>query len=271
MIVGVEGKPGAGKSYFATKTILEALKEGKKVFTNMDNICIRSYAWKVEKETKGKVTKESVLSNFRLLKTADLRLFHKIPKRELMNSTIVLDEVMLDFFVRDWQKTGKDLIFFFTQHRKYRCDFWYLTQAISKVDGVLREMTQYYVRMRNTEYFKLLFIRLPKRFVATWFYEDNETKVKTEILVPSNEVFKYYDSWKVFENAVVPEDAEQWEIVSGRSEAGNIVMFPGVKDCSFRVDQEYRSCRIPSCPTGSCSMGCQKRAGGGHGADVEGV
>lgn len=266
MIVGVEGKPGAGKSFFATKTILAALKEGKKVFTNMDNILVRSYAWKVEKETLGKVTKEQVLDNFRVLRTQDLKHFHKIPKKELMNSTIVLDEVMLDFFARDWQKTGKDLIFFFTQHRKYRCDFWYLTQSISKVDGVLREMTQYFVRMRNTEFFKLMFIKLPKRFVATWFYEDNETIVKTEVLKPTNEIFSYYDSWRIFENTVVPSETNLWNDVQARSDSGHIVMFPGVKTLPVGKGHLY-PCYIPTCPVGDCSNGCILRSG----AQVEGV
>lgn len=258
MIVGVEGKPGAGKSFFATKTILAALKEGRKVYTNMDNILVRSYAWKVEKETKGKVTKEQVLDNFRVLRTQDLKLFHKIPKKELMNSTIVLDEVMLDFFSRDWQKTGKDLIFFFTQHRKYRCDFWYLTQSISKIDGVLREMTQYFVRMRNTEYFKLLFIKLPRRFIATWFYEDNETVVKTEVLKPDKGIFSYYDSWRIFENTAIPEGNDLWNEVMGRSDCGNIVMFPGVRTLPVGKGHLY-ACHLPSCPTGDCSSGCSRR------------
>lgn len=255
MIVGVEGKPGAGKSFYATKTILAALKEGRKVYTNMDNINVRRWAWVVEKETAGKVKKETVLDNFRVLKTADLKLFHRIPKRELMNSLIILDEVMLDFFSRDWQKTGKDLIFFFTQHRKYRCDFWYLTQSIAKVDGVLREMTQYFIRMRSTEFFKLLFIRLPKRFIATWFYEDNETVVKTEVLKPDVKIFGYYDSYHVFENTVIPAGEDDWTGVAGRSEFGHVVMFPGVRVLPLPTGPAM-GCRLPSCPPGDCSSGC---------------
>jgi len=260
MIVGIEGKPGSGKSYYATLKIINDLKAGKKIYTNMENIQIRSLAWFIEKETKGVVKKEKVLDNFRVLKTKDLRRFWEIPKHQLVNSTIILDEVMLDFFSRDWQKTGKDLIFFFTQHRKYKVDLYYITQAISKVDGVLREMTQYYIRLRNTNHFKMWFMKVPERFVATWFYEDQETIVKREYFKPETNVYRFYDSWAIFQNDVIPTDQPiEARGPEGRASSGNVVMFPGVADLvKFHPDRP--SCWLYGCPE-NCETGntCEMR------------
>jgi len=260
MIVGIEGKPGSGKSYYATLKIIEDLKNGKKIYTNMENILIRSLAWHIEKTTEGKVRKETVLDNFRILKTKDLRRFWEIPKRQLVNSTIILDEVMLDFFSRDWQKTGKDLIFFFTQHRKYRVDLYYITQSISKVDGVLREMTQYYIRLRNTNHFKMWFVKVPERFVATWFYEDQETIVKREYFKPENNVYRFYDSWSVFQNDVIPSSVSEEPFgPEGRTASGNVIMFPGVAALEKSV-VDLPSCWISGCPIHSAGEPCKRKA-----------
>ena len=261
MIVGLEGKPGSGKSFYATKLILEALEQDKKVITNMENFSVRSYAWHLEKKTKGKISRYKTLENFKILRTKDLKRFWEIPKRDLMNSLIMLDEVMLDFFSRDWQKTGKELIFFFTQHRKYRTDLYYITQAISKVDGVLREMTQYYIRLRNTIHYRTWLFPIPKGFVVTWFYEDQETILKREWLRPDMDVFKYYDSWAVFKNDVIPDYTGILKpcVPEGRTAQGNVILFPGTTEIQNPV--EYMACRLPDCPKGDCKDGCLMKKG----------
>ena len=102
-------------------------------------------------------------------------------------------------------------------------------------------------------------MKVPERFVATWFYEDQETIVKREYFKPEIDVYRFYDSWSVFSNDVIPSGASGSTCdPEGRTASGNVIMFPGVQSIArFHTDQP--SCWLVGCPEGcknvsTCAM-----------------
>jgi zona occludens toxin (predicted ATPase) len=199
MIVGIEGRPGSGKSYFAVDRMVEALRSGRRIVTNMNNVYYRRIAWDLSgRNLKGA---KEILSRITVISTKNF--LSEFAKLNLKNTDIILDEVMLDFFSRDWAKMPKSTIFFLTQHRKYRCDFYYITQSIERMDNVLKSLTQYYIRLRNTANWKMGPFRVPAVMCATWFQEDLKTIHSVDYRRPSKKIYGYYDTYALFENEAV--------------------------------------------------------------------
>lgn len=193
MITGIEGLPGSGKSYFALERLYESLRCGKMVYTNMSSISIHKIAWSIHKSAG--VPRERILSRFKILQTWDME---KILEMNIYNADIYLDEVMVSWLSRDWQKMSRDLITWFSQHRKYRVNFTYIAQSIDKVDGTLRDMTQTFIYMRNTAFWRFSIFRLPQMFLAIHYAEDRKNILKREWIIPIKKFYGFYDSWAIF-------------------------------------------------------------------------
>jgi len=117
---------------------------------------------------------------------------------ELVNCSIYLDEVMVAWLARDWSKMDRGLINWFSQHRKMRVNFTYVAQCIDKVDATLRDMTQSYVIMRNTAFWRFSIFRLPQMFLAIHYAEDFKNILKREWVIPIKKYYGFYDSWALF-------------------------------------------------------------------------
>lgn len=202
MIVGVEGRSGAGKSFWAVKRICESLAAGRRIVTNMENVYFRRMVSDLCRHDKKK--RKEMLDRIVVIPTR--KFLVEFPKVNIKNADVILDEVMLDFFSRDWAKMPKSTVFFLTQHRKYRCDFYYITQSIERVDSVLKSLTQYYIRLRNSSNWKLGPFKVPSVMVATWFQEDQKTIHQIEYTRPNTRLFGYYDTYALFENDAVPDE-----------------------------------------------------------------
>lgn len=193
MIIGIEGRPGSGKSYYALEQIYSCLLRGKVVYSNMRNICIDKVAWSIGGSDRR--LRDHVRSRFRILETWELE---RIWREKIENAEIYLDEVMSCWLSRDWSKMSRELIEFFSQHRKYRVNFTYVAQAIDRVDGTLRDMTQEFITIRNFSFYKIGPVRLPQVFLACHYAEDRKIALKREWIVPIRKYFQFYDSWALF-------------------------------------------------------------------------
>ena len=193
MITGIGGLPGSGKSYFAVERIYQSLGRGKVVYTNMSNISIHKMAWSLYRAS-GR-PREKTLNNFRILNTWDMP---DIWKMGIENSEIYLDEVMIAWLARDWAKMDRRVLDWFSQHRKMRVNFTYIAQSIQKVDGTLRDMTQEFIMMRNTSFWKFSIFRLPQMFLAIHYAEDMSNILKREWVIPIKKFYGFYDSWALF-------------------------------------------------------------------------
>jgi hypothetical protein len=193
MIIGIEGRPGSGKSYLALEQIYDSLSRGKVVYTNMRNIFIHKVAWAIHRAT-GR-PRDEILSRFRILETWEIE---RVWKEKIENCEIFLDEVMTCWLSRDWSKMDRGLIEWFSQHRKYRVNFTYIAQSIDRVDGTLRDMTQEFISIRNFAYYRLGPFRLPQVFLAVHYAEDRRLSLKREWIIPLKRFYEYYDSWALF-------------------------------------------------------------------------
>jgi len=193
MITGIGGLPGSGKSYYAMERIYQSLSRGKVVYTNMRNISSHKVAWSLYRSI-GR-PRERTLKNLRFIDTWEMP---NIWSMNIENAEIVLDEVMIAWLSRDWAKMDRRVLDWFSQHRKLRVNFTYIAQSISKVDATLRDMTQEFIQMRNTAFWKLSFIRLPQMFLAIHYAEDQKNVLKREWVIPIKKFYGFYDSWALF-------------------------------------------------------------------------
>ena len=195
MIIGIEGRPGSGKSYLALEQIYQCLSRGKVVYTNMHNIFIHKVAWSIHRAT-GRPRKD-ILSRFRPIETWEIE---RVWKEKISNCEIFLDEVMTCWLSRDWSKMDRGLIEWFSQHRKYRVNFTYIAQSIDRVDGTLRDMTQEFITIKNFAYYRIGPFRLPQIFLAVHYTEDRKLSLKREWIIPLRKFYNFYDSWALFQN-----------------------------------------------------------------------
>lgn len=208
MITGIGGLPGSGKSYYALERIYTSLLYGKVVYTNMSNILIHKVAWSIHRST-GR-PRHKILKNFRIIQTWD---FPSIWKMNIENAEIVMDEVMIAWLARDWAKMDREVINWFSQHRKMRVNFTYIAQSIDKVDSTLKDMTQEFILMRNTRFWKFSVFRLPEMFLAIHFAEDQKNILKREWIIPIKKYYSFYDSWALFPSKKPVDDSESENVV----------------------------------------------------------
>lgn len=159
-IFAVTGKPGAGKSYFSTRLILEEIKrENRNIVTN-----IPINKKKLREET-GKDFYISELETF-----TDNRFFftqrgdYSYELQEGETETVkfdeylrdddegvlyIIDEAHLYFNSRNWKYMAQATLSFFTFIRHCGDTLVYLTQKFSDVDSQLRGKTQSFNLIRN--------------------------------------------------------------------------------------------------------------------------
>jgi len=149
MIISYIGTPGSGKSYDAVRRILRLLKDGRKVYTNIDGFEDSSCQEGVR-----------VLSGLDP-KTLKQRLVF-LPKEKMVHfwdfvdqgSVVVIDEVHKLFGNREWS-TEKNVKFseFCSTHRHFGYDLILLTQHIDKVDVQVRTMVEWTFKYRKINFF----------------------------------------------------------------------------------------------------------------------
>lgn len=200
MITCIAGRPGSGKSYYMTELIYASLKKGRKVLTNAKSINIRRMAFDIEK--RGGRNRHETVSLFR---TCNIRDISVIDWETVRDTDIYLDEVMVVWLSREWKKFPQSLIRFLSQHRKLKCNLFYVTQSADLVDSSLRALTGQFIECRNLSHYRVPFLKigLPEIFVLRFFAEDRKISQGKEYVWPSKRYFNYFDSF-----AFVVDDIE---------------------------------------------------------------
>ncbi len=149
MIIGYVGTPGSGKTYEAVLCILENLKKGRVVYTNIDglempicremikNVCDLSDL-AIEKQLK--ILEPGQLDNF---------WNHIEPK-----CLVVIDEVQKVFSSREWQsEKNKHFGFWASTHRHNGFDVILITQNPERVDSAVRGLFEWTYLFRKVNFF----------------------------------------------------------------------------------------------------------------------
>lgn len=189
----ISGKPGGGKSMYAVKLILDELIRGSRpVFTNVplhvgrlsEYLQQNGKEWaKLNGELDGHIR-----DRVRLLSDEETAVFWTLRpgNKEIPNLSedewrkgrkpvyegledsgvfYVIDEVHNFFGARQWAETGRNVLYYLSQHRKLGDDVVCITQAIGNVDKQFRSVAQDFTYLRNLSKEKVGVVRLPSYFI----------------------------------------------------------------------------------------------------------
>lgn len=151
MIICYEGTPGSGKSYDAVKKILDNLRRGRKVYTNIDGMgdsAKREYICKLIG-----FDDITLFTNLIYFDRNDEELFNFWEHME-QGSIMVLDEAQNYFSNRDWQSDkNKAFCKWASTHRHYGYDVVLITQDFEKIDSHVRTLVEWTYRYRKMNFF----------------------------------------------------------------------------------------------------------------------
>lgn len=203
MIEAYTGTPGSGKSYHAVYDMVERIKWGHPVITNiplnLGKIKEKRASCYVFKETF-----EMQDENFILwLKEFSSELCEEKKLSRLPEDYIflVIDEAQLIFNCRDWQDKNRKLwTSFFQLHRKYGYHVILITQMSKMLDKHIQGLLEYEIIHRKFSNFGLKGIFLsflllsPNLFACVRMWAAMRTRIDCKIIRYSNRIGKYYNT-----------------------------------------------------------------------------
>jgi hypothetical protein len=104
------------------------------------------------------------------------------------NGLVLFDEAGVSLSSRYWQTVSRDLLMRFAQVRKNGLDLWWTSQHENRVDTVLREISNEYVRCQRVG-------RLLSK--TTWLPEDKKAHVSRSVAPMPKTVYALYDTLEV--------------------------------------------------------------------------
>lgn len=190
MIICFEGTPGSGKSYDAVRKIVDNLKAGRRVYTNIDGLDldeqrehIKIYAELDDYEFKNRLHH---------LDIAQTREFWKHVKQ---GSLVVIDETQNFFNSRDWNKdSNREVTAWASTHRHHGFDVVLITQDITRIDSALRSLVEWTYRYKKMNFFGSL---SKNQYLVYPYSGDGSGKPLSKPMVRSYEkrVFDCYKSY----------------------------------------------------------------------------
>jgi zona occludens toxin (predicted ATPase) len=149
MITAFTGTPGSGKSYDAVRKIIDNLRQGRVVYTNIRGMdspeCFEMI------KLVARLSDYGLALHLRFLSDEESREFwlHVPP-----GSLIVLDEVQNIFNARDWQsKANVQFNAWASTHRHHGYDVILITQSIMRLDTAVRALVEWTYVYRKINFF----------------------------------------------------------------------------------------------------------------------
>lgn len=189
----VSGTVGSGKTYYITEVILQALKEGAQVHTNIDLI-------DAEIDRRGY---RSQIVDLRFVDVRDMK-DHIRAGDEKHPNILALDESALHFNVDeqnelDTKKKNKAVFEFLAWSRRYGLEIYFATQARANINVKLRRMSEYTTRCMNMDqvpFYGWLWTMIGRDFRRDIYLcdEDKEVYYTSQYAKFQNEVGSFYDT-----------------------------------------------------------------------------
>lgn len=149
MIIGYVGTPGSGKTYEAVKTILENLKKGRVIYTNVEGL-----EQPICREMIKNVCELSDLAIERQLKIFEPHELEDFWNHVEPQCMVVIDEVQKIFSSREWQSDkNKKFGFWASTHRHHGFDVILITQNPERVDSAVRGLFEWTYLFRKVNFF----------------------------------------------------------------------------------------------------------------------
>lgn len=138
LIILFDGVPGSGKTYDAVAKILDNLKMGRRVYTNIegmdDPVCQETIKASLD------LSDSEFKERFVWLPEEKMKVFWEIVEH---GSLIVVDEVHLLWDNRSWStESNRQFTRWCSTHRHYGFDLVLLTQSLEKLDSHVRSSLQ---------------------------------------------------------------------------------------------------------------------------------
>jgi len=201
MIFAICGTPGSYKSCYAVeKFLVPALKDGRKVYTNIDNLSPEHISVLFD------IDPLTVEHNLNILGrvydddgtfTEDLDQVRYFYKDLPLNSLVIIDEAQNYFSSRDFkEKFSSDLITWLTKSRHLGCDVVWITQNLEAVDITFRRNTHLTYALRRAENLGL------KNAAFNYIYDRAEIDrrhLARKMYKPDPATFKCYASYQTSE------------------------------------------------------------------------
>lgn len=181
----ISGKPGGGKTLYAFKLIVDELVHGTRpVYTNLPILLGRLNEWlqkeyphlSIDLHTRLILLDDDQAARFWCHRPGCVVAVLSKPQWEagqrpdysgVKDSGVfyVIDEIHNYFNARAWMETGRDVLFYLSQHRKLGDTVICITQAINNVDKQFRSVSQDYTYLRNLSKERMGLFKLPSVFV----------------------------------------------------------------------------------------------------------
>jgi len=189
-----EGRLGGGKTYSAVVRIVDHVRRGGLVCTNVEikwdaikTYCADKWAVLVEDDQVIKLADEEIGEFFRHTPSGTVEL----------PVLVVVDEAHLNFNARDWNKSSRELLSFLTQSRKVSTDIIFISQSADNIDKQFRRLVQYVWRFRDMKKFKIagLGVGWPLDQILICQYDyDGKTMLHREFVGKDKRIFGLYNT-----------------------------------------------------------------------------
>jgi len=194
MIEIFEGRLGGGKTYSAVVRIVDHIRRGGLVCTNVEIVWDKVKAYCADKW-------EVVIEDDQLIKLTDEQIgeFHRhTPSGENGSPVlVVVDEAHLNFNSRDWNQSSRELLAFLTQSRKVHTDVIFISQSQLNMDKQFARLVQYIWRFRDLSKWKIpgLGIAYPfQQILACQFDYDGRTMLTKAFHQKDVAIFGLYNT-----------------------------------------------------------------------------
>jgi hypothetical protein len=195
MIEVFEGRLGGGKSYSAVVRMVDVLRRGGVVCTNVEVVwdAIKAYI----ASNWGLVVEDDQLIK---LDEKQIGLFHHHTPSGTpdMPVLVVIDEAHLIFNARDYSTTDKlyrETLTFLTQSRKVATDVIFISQSALNIDKQFARLVQYIWRFRDLSKWKIpgLGITYPfQQILVAQFDYDGHTMLNRQFIRKDPRIFALY-------------------------------------------------------------------------------
>lgn len=181
----ISGKPGGGKSLYGMKLLVEELRFGTRpIYTNLPiNLGrLAEYMqqtfdwsqWNINDRVRVLTDDETAYFwsyrpgvRINVLKEEQWRGKERPDYGQVKDTGVmfIIDEIHNFFNARAWAETGRDVLFYLSQHRKLGDTVICITQAIGNVDKQFRSVSQDYTYLRNLTKERYGVFNLPSMFI----------------------------------------------------------------------------------------------------------
>lgn len=183
-----EGLPGSGKSYDAVRKLLDSLKAGRRVLTNIDGV----------QHEKQRIT----IQHYMDLQKDELdKLLIYLPKDKVSKfweytengDIIFIDEAQNFFNSRDWQTdTNRNLGRWASEHRKRGNDVVFITQDMAGIESSVRRIVEWVYRYKKLNMFGSA---IQKKYIRFAYYGQGAEPLGKTICTYDKKIFACYSSY----------------------------------------------------------------------------